>query len=339
MLRKTLRWTWSHRKTSLGLFLLLALLLLNLLAYLHAHAMTHYAPAGTATNQPETLSALEKLKVLCTGVTVPRPSAGDRSPADVGLPFEVHRIAGEGVALEAWYVPHAQVRGLVLMFHGYAACKAGLLREARALHELGYALLLVDFRGSGGSSDRVTTIGVVEAEDVALAVAYARAHWGGQPLVLFGQSMGGAAVLRALAVQRVQARAVVLECPFDRLANTVANRFAMMGLPAFPLAQFLVLWGGVQHGYDGFAHNPVEYARSVDCPVLLLQGAKDQRVRPHEAEAIFQSLRGPKALEVFAEAGHESLVGHQPEQWRRFVAEFLLRHAPASSAPAAGIRP
>ena len=29
----------------------------------------------------------------------------------------------------------------------------------------------------------------------------------------------------------------------------------------------------------------------------------------------------------------------QPEQWRRFVAEFLLRHAPASSAPAAGIRP
>jgi alpha-beta hydrolase superfamily lysophospholipase len=327
MLRKAFRWFWSHRKTSLGLFLLIALVLLNLVAYLHAHAMTHYAVSGTGTDKPESLSALAKIKVLCTGVTVARPSAEGITPARIGLPFEVHRIAGQGrVDLEAWYVPHRQSLGLVLLFHGYAACKAGPLPEARALHELGYSLLLVDFRGSGGSSGNVTTIGVLEAEDVSLAVAYARTRWGQQPLILYGQSMGSVAILRALAVQHVRPQAVVLECPFDRLVNTVANRFTTMGLPGFPFAQLLVFWGGVQHGFDGFSHNPVEYAASVDCPALLLHGANDARVTPEQVQAVFQALRGPKVFELFAGAGHESYVVRQPERWRAVLADFLTRH-------------
>src|SRR5262249_1798820 len=98
---------------------------------------------------------------------------------------------------------------------------------------LGYSTFLVDFRGSGGSGGNVTTIGVSEAEDVASAWEYARKLTPGQPVVLFGQSMGAAAVLRALSLRTAEPAAVVLECPFDRLLSTVENRFTSMGLPAF----------------------------------------------------------------------------------------------------------
>jgi uncharacterized protein len=339
MVKKSLRWAWSHRKTSLALFLLLAFGLLNALAYLHARAMTHYGPAGAGTARPESLTALQKVQVVLTGVTVPRPSAEGATPADVGLAFEVHRLAGQGeVELEAWYVPHSQARGLVLMFHGYAACKAALLPEAAAMHELGYALLLVDFRGSGGSGGSETTIGVLEGEDVARAVDYARAHWTELPLILYGQSMGAAASLRAVALCGVRPQALVLECPFDRLVHTVGNRFAAMGLPAFPGAHLLVFWGGVQHGFDGFAHNPVEYAAQVSCPVLLLHGALDRRVTEEQARAVHGALGGPKELEVFEQAGHESYVARQPERWRQVVSRFLLRSA-TPTAGSAGAAP
>ena len=275
MIRRSGRWFWSHRKTTLGLVLLATLASLNLLAYLHAHAMTHYAPEGTATARPESLSTWEKVTVVCAGVTVPRPSTGGRTPQDVGLPFTLHRFPGQGnVELEAWHVPHSEARGLVVMCHGYAACKAGLLTEAAALHGLGYSLLLVDFRGSGGSSGSDTTIGVQEAEDVVTALAHGRSLAADSPVILYGQSMGSVAVLRAVAELGIRPDAVVLECPFDRLVNTVSNRFQAMGLPAFPCAHLLVFWGGWQHGFNGFEHNPVEYAGKVDCPALLLHGVR-----------------------------------------------------------------
>jgi uncharacterized protein len=311
----------------LGLSLLFVFLLVNLMAYLHARAMTHFGPEGTAKLNPESLSALGKAKILFTGVTVPRPSGGNVTPKGLDLPFEVHSLQGKNdVILEAWYIPCRRPQGLVLMFHGYASCKAAMLQEAQALHERLYAVFLVDFRGSGGSSGNTTTIGVAEAEDVALAVDYARAHWGDHPLILYGQSMGSVAVLRAVAVGGVRPRAVIVECPFDRLVNTVSNRFAAMGLPTFPGAQLLVFWGGVQHGFDGFGHNPVDYAAHVDCPVLQMHGALDRMVTTEQAEAVFAALAGPKEFQLFADAGHESYLARQPDRWRKAMFDFLTEH-------------
>jgi alpha-beta hydrolase superfamily lysophospholipase len=306
------------------LVVLLALLvLLNGLAYRHARSMTHFLPRGDgAYKKLEHYSAREKVWMLLHGLPVHRPHP-DRTPADVELAYEVHAIPGGLGNLEAWYVPHPRARGLALMFHGYTNCKATLLDEAAVLHELGYACLLVDFPGSGGSEGDVTTIGYREAEDVVRCVEYARAHWPGRPLVLYGQSMGAAAILRALAMHGVRANAAVLECPFDRLLSTVKARFRAYGLPSFPAARLMVFWGGVLHGYNGFGHNPVQYAAAVDCPVLLLHGRDDRRVTYAQVESIYRQLRGRKHLHVFEGLGHESYVAPRRQEWKDSVGRFL----------------
>jgi alpha-beta hydrolase superfamily lysophospholipase len=211
----------------------------------------------------------------------------------------------------------------VLLFHGYTSCKAFLLPEARAFHELGYACFLVDFPGSGGSGGNTTTIGYHEADDVARAAEYAEKQWPDLPRVLFGQSMGGAAILRALAVHGVEARAAIVECPFDRLLTTAQARFAAVGVPAFPGAQLMVFWGGVQHGFNGFRHNPVEYATRVTCPVLVLHGRCDPRVRVEDVKAIYENVKGEKELHVFEGLGHESYVNRQADEWKAVVGRFL----------------
>ncbi len=323
MVRKSLRWVWAHRKRSALLFVLLLLVAVNVLAYVHAHAMTHYVESGNRTASPERLSFLDRVGILCTGVSVPRPS-GSGTPADRGLAFEMHHIdSTDGMRLEAWYVPHRHPRGLVLLFHGYASCKADMLPEIAAFHELGFAALAVDFRGSGGSTGSVTSIGVREADDVAAAWAYARDKALGAPVILFGKSMGAAAVLRALAVHNLKPEALVLECPFDRLLSTVEARFDAMGVPAFPAARMLVFWGGLQHGFDGFAHNPVDYARAVHCPALFLHGERDLRVSVAQVEAIAAAVQGPRQTVVFPGLGHQSYVAAQARAWKDTVFAFL----------------
>ncbi len=330
MLRQSLRRARTRPKRTAALALGLAFVLLNVVAYRHAWSMTHFTRGGTKTLGVERLSALGKVAVLLTGVHVPKP-ANDATPAAFGLAFEAHRFPGEAGDLHAWYVPHPRPKALVLLLHGYSGCKSSQLREARAFHDLGYATFLLDFRGSGESAGWETTVGYEEAKDVVSATAYAATRWPGLPRVLYGQSMGSAAALRAVALHGVRPAALVLENPFDRFLSTVENRFGLMGLPAFPAARLLVFWGGVQHGIDAFGHNPVDYAARVECPVLLLHGREDRMVTAEQAESIFRRLPGPKRLEWFAGVGHGPLLAPAPEQWKQAVSEFLagvLRPAP-----------
>jgi alpha-beta hydrolase superfamily lysophospholipase len=317
-----------HPWRAFSLALFVAFAFLNVWTFRHAWAMTHFASGGRSTIRPEEMSVIGRAQVLLTGINLPRP-VNEKSPADFDLPYETYRITTQdGIELEAWHVPVPQARAIVVMFHGYGASKARLLNEARAFHNLGCEVVLVDFRGSGGSSGAATTLGVFEAADVACAYHLAERLAPDCRRVLFGRSMGSVAILRAIAREGIAPAAIIIECPFDRLLGTVENRFATMGLPSFPCAELLVFWGGVQHGMNGFAHNPVEYAARVDCPALVMHGQLDKRVSVPEVQAVCDALAGQKRLEILPGVGHESCYRSRPDLWRRHVAEFLDQYCP-----------
>jgi alpha-beta hydrolase superfamily lysophospholipase len=291
--------------------------------------MTHFQRGGVRTPSPESLTALGKARALLAGVRVPRPE-NHRLPTELGLPFEVRQFPGaHGLRLEAWRVQGAAGGPVVLLFHGYAACKESLLAPARVLFDLGCTVWLVDFHGSGGSEGDTTSIGFDEAEDVIASFEQVRSvEPPSRPVVLLGESLGAAAVLRATSLGRVNPDGLILECPFDRLTSTVGNRFRLMHLPSFPFAPLLVFWGGVQQGFNGFTHNPVEYARVVTCPTLLMHGDQDSRVTFEQARAIARALGNHGQFHVWPGLAHESYEAREPVEWRRLVGQFL-RELPA----------
>ena len=172
-------------------------------------------------------------------MSIPKPR-NLYTPADYALPFDTHLISVNNATLETWFIANPKQRALVILFHGYAACKSDLLVPATQFHLMGCELLLVDFDGSGGSSGKDTSIGFDERKDVAECVVYARDHWPSRRIILYGVSMGSAAILGAVALEGVKPDAVIIASPFDRLINTVRNRFKIMGLPTFPAAELLV---------------------------------------------------------------------------------------------------
>jgi alpha-beta hydrolase superfamily lysophospholipase len=307
----------------LGVLLALAALaaFVNWVLYNRVRAMTHFVRNPVA--EPEMPSPRDRLRRLLWGVPMPRRE-NQATPADFGLDYETHEFLSNGGRLSAWHVPHPRRRGMVLLFHGYHGCKSAVLAEAKAFHEMGYGCFLIDFPGSGDSAGDETTIGCRESMDVARAVDYVRDRWQNERLILFGVSMGGAAILRAVDVHRVAADAVILESPFDRLVNAVAARCRLMGVPAFPTAHILVLWGGWRQGFNGLTHNPADHARSVRCPVLLMNGTRDAKVTCDQIEAIRANLAGETAVHYFEGLEHESYVAKRPEEWKQQVRGFLL---------------
>jgi pimeloyl-ACP methyl ester carboxylesterase len=118
---------------------------------------------------------------------------------------------------------------------------------------------------------------------------------------------------------------VILEAIFDTMLNTVRNRFHTLGIPSFPSAELLVFWGGRQWGFNGFAHNPVEYARSLNCPSLFMHGANDPRATVADGRRVFAVAPGPKEFKEFESAGHEAYVSMYPDEWRTAVAKIMKR--------------
>lgn len=254
----------SWRRVCLVLALV-GLLLVNGVAWMQAWSLTHFAITTQLPRRMREMSLPEVVWAAVSGVPLPRP--GNRhTPRDMGLPYRIYRLSMRGGGwVEAWWTAHPQPRGVVLLFSGYATSKDILLRPAQAFYSLGYTVMMVDFRGAGGSSGDTTTLGLREGEDVSQVMAYVRTVQPGLPVVLYGFSMGSTAILRAVAAEDAQPDALVLEAPFDRFLETVRIRVRRERLPDFPAAELLVFWGGLQHGFNGFAYNPGGV-----CPICAL---------------------------------------------------------------------
>ncbi len=90
------------------------------------------------------------------------------------------------------------------------------------------------------------------------------------------------------------------------------------------MAGLLVFWGGVQNGFNGFTHNPRQWASSIHSPVLLMYGEKDDRVTRKEIDEIYHRLPAKKMLRTYPEAGHENYLLKYRREWTRDVQEFLF---------------
>jgi len=293
---------------------------LNGLAWMHVRAMTHFTDAVERTAAPEELGPLDKLGVLVFGVSLPRPALTE-DPGGRGWAYDTHRIpVGDG-HVEVWTVPPAgPARGEVLLFHGYGGARDSMLPVAALFRQRGWATILVDFRGSGGSSDDTVTLGYREAEDVRAVAAWARARQPDRRQVLYGFSMGGAAVLKALA-KGTNADGAIVEAVYDDLNTTIGHRFHRMGLPAFPGSELLLVWGSVDLGANAFAMRPVDWAAETDVPLAVVSGEEDPRVRPEEARAVAEAAGVPFTL--LHGVGHQLGAVAAPQAWLKAVEPIL----------------
>jgi len=309
----------NKKRIKQSLWILLSMfILMNMVAIFHSYQFTHFTNGkAERTKDPKELSMGQKIKILFLGVSNPRPE-------NKTFPLNEYQTITlkSNKEIECWEMKVENAMGTILLFHGFSASKSSLLGQSDVFNELGYNTLLVDFMGSGGSEGNRTTVGFFEAEQVKACFDYVTKN-GEENIYLFGTSMGAVAIMKAIHDYGMNPQGIIIECPFGSMYQTVCARFKMMNLPAFPMAGFLVFWGGLQNGFWGFSFNPIHYAKKITCPTLLLFGAKDEKVTQNEIDAIFKNLAGSKKRIIYPETGHDNYLFHNQNQWEQNIQQFL----------------
>jgi alpha-beta hydrolase superfamily lysophospholipase len=241
--------------------------------------------------------------------------------------------AADGVLLRGWKVRSAKPTGnWVLVFHGVADNRVGVVGQAEILLRAGYGVVMMDARAHGASDGPMATYGWLERDDSkAIVEALERAEHP-QHLFALGESMGAGIALQSAAVEpRIEA--VVAEASFASLREAA---YDYAGLQRYPLLGMTLLapgaWTMIYHGElaAGFPAGEVSPEKAVATrafPVLLICDAGDTVLPCRHTKKIYAAARGPKQMWEVPRAFHTAALGYEPTEFRRRVLEFFSTYA------------
>jgi len=301
--------------------LLVVFILLNIITAFHAYKFTHFYNAAEITVKTVSdKNGWDKTREILFGINaVKRPNKAVQDSALQTIYFTTI----DSIKIEGWYMPVSWVaKGTVILFHGHGSTKSAIINEAEAFRKMGYHTLLIDFRAHGGSAGNTCTIGYYESEEVQLAYNYIKEK-GEKNIVLWGISMGAAAITKAMNDYPLQPSKIILEMPFASILEAAEGRIKIMGLPPQPLASMITFWGGAEHGFWAFSMKPSEFVKKITVPTLLQWGKKDLRVSQSETDLVYHNLPAAKKLVVYETCGHESLCKKENTKWLSAVQNFL----------------
>lgn len=239
-------------------------------------------------------------------------------PETVGARWEEARFkSADGTGLTGlWFPSSAEpAKGVVVQFHGNAENMTSHFLSVWWLALEGWHVLAFDYRGFGASSGKKDLDGSVA--DGAAALAYARRKAPGLPLVVLGQSMGGALALASLERDGGEAlSALVLESTFSSYIGVARDKLKLWWLTR-PIR------GPLAYALFSDRYRPSRLAaRRKPVPLAVLHAPGDPVVPYDQGRFLYNAAAAPKEWwEV--PRGHAEAFTTYGAEYRPRLVKFL----------------
>lgn len=220
--------------------------------------------------------------------------------------------SGEPVKLHGLWLPQDDPKAPVLLYlHGARYDVRGSAPRMRRMHDLGFAVLGVDYRGFGRSSKGLPSEEMA-AEDARAAWEWLGAQYPNQRRFIFGHSLGGAIGVQLAAHVRDEA-GLIVEGSFTSIADVVST-FRWGWLPVSPF---------ITQRFDSASR-----VAEVGSPLLVVHGSNDSLIPSKLGQTLYERAREPKRFVLVEGGSHHNTNAVGQAQYRQAIAElFGLRMA------------
>ncbi len=230
----------------------------------------------------------------------PRNPVSD--PPDWGRVIDTKIPAIDGGLLEVWRIePQGASRGLIVFAHGWGRNRDRMVSRARIFADWGFTAVIHSARDHGGSSRRRFMNAVKFAEDIEAVL-----NWLGQPVVLYGHSVGSAGAIIAASRNSSRIRILFLEASYAYTKEALLSLYrwvnSFFGICFGPMILF---WMDLFYGNKLDSVSPARLAPKIKMPVMLIHGEKDKRFPLAFALELKRSF-APGQAELYVGEG----VGH-----------------------------
>lgn len=222
------------------------------------------------------------------------------SPALVAqIPHEsVEFQSRRGNTLHGWFFANPVSRQAVVLCHGRSRNKSHEMPYVKDFLTY-YNVFVFDFTGHGENPYAATSIGCNESGDVLGALDWLEGR-GFREISVMGHSMGGAAVIKAVAEYGTNfvVKAVVTEGAFAELGTLLIRKVQQYCVPptvwwpAFRIAEKIA-------GYSISKNEPAQYMHKVRCPVLVMQADDDWLAPGGSAKRLGENAGGISEMVAF----------------------------------------
>jgi alpha-beta hydrolase superfamily lysophospholipase len=225
---------------------------------------------------------------------------------DVWIDFESAET-GQRERLHGLWVGQPRADAPVLLYlHGARWDVRGSAHRMRRMHELGFAVLGIDYRGFGRSSPGLPSETLAHEDARAAWDWLARQHPQSARYV-FGHSLGGAIAVH-LASEVSDAKGLMVEGTFTSMPELVST-FKWGWLPVGPL---------ITQRFDA-----AQRIAAVRVPVLVVHGSADSLIAPELGRALFAQASEPKQFVLVDGGSHHNTNSVGQRQYRQALRELF----------------
>jgi fermentation-respiration switch protein FrsA (DUF1100 family) len=232
-------------------------------------------------------------------------------------PEDIAFTASDGVALNGWFFQGpGEPKATILVFHGNAQNLSTHVNSVLWLVQEGFNVFIFDYRGYGRSEGSPNIKGVHLDGAAALEMALNLPQTRSMPVVVLGQSIGGAIAIYTVAHAPDKSRiaAVIIDSTFASyrlIAREKLDNFWLTWLFQYPLS-FLV----------GDSYSPIRWIKEVSpVPVLILHGRNDPVVLEHHGRLLYEAALQPKDFWETKDPGH--VMSFADEEIRKKFVDYL----------------
>ena len=225
---------------------------------------------------------------------------------DMWIEFQ-SATTGRAERLHSLWMPQPRAGAPVLLYlHGARWNVAGSSGRIRRMHELGFSVLAIDYRGFGKSSAGLPSEATA-AEDARAAWQWLAEQHPDAPRYIFGHSLGGAIAIE-LARSVDDERGTLVEGTFTSIADVVST-FRWGWLPVSPL---------ITQRFES-----VRKVADIGSPLLVVHGSKDTLIQPELGRKLFEAAQEPKQFILVEGGSHHNTNAVGQGQYRQALASLF----------------
>ncbi|MFZ5988620.1 MAG: alpha/beta hydrolase [Bacillota bacterium] len=231
------------------------------------------------------------------------------------------------VTLKGWYFDVKGSKKTVILAHGYRKNRLQFGERTidliKSLLNEGYNVLTFDFRNSGESEGKVTSVGLYEKDDLLGAVQYIKSK-GSEQIVLMGFSMGAASSILA-ASENKDIDAVIADSSFSDLTRYLSENLNVWSdLPKVPFNETTLIAMKIMTGVDTSKVCPEKVIHKISPRPVLLIHSKDDKTIPVKNSRLLSKLSdGSVELWETSGVGHVGSYEGYTEEYTKRVISFL----------------